>query len=668
MIDFLIKSTLSLMVFLAFYHLILEREKMHVFNRFYLLLSIVISLVIPFITFEIIKIVPVVESTKILNTVAVPTVVPENEELKNMMPIEENISFTLYTAWLFNGIISCLLLIRFVKNVRKLIKKSKSNPIVKYRNANLVLIDEKTVPHTFLNSIFINFDDYNHQNIEDELFAHEFVHVSQKHTLDILFIELLKIIFWFNPIFIFYKKAIQLNHEFLADEEIVKNHDNVTFYQNLLLQKGNNNQTIYLASNLNYLVTKKRLIMMTKKTSQKIAVLKKIAIVPILAILIYFFCIQVVAQEKVINANPEIKNSEITDKDKIRDSYYSGVYVKIIDQKNNRNEVTLYENLSLQDRRKYLDFVPEMMIEKEIPEPLFEKMKTKDMAVWINGKIKTKEDIKKYSRTDFSYYTYSFVHKNARSKRFPQEYQYTLYTKDYFEENLKNSHLHFSGDTIKIGYVKYETAMKNVIAKKIKADTLSWYTEGKEGYNLYVNEKKDKKIIVIDAGHGGHDFGATKDDLNEKNLIAEITKKIKKEYSDSDVEIHFTRTDDEFIDLNNRTNFINKIKPDLVISLHVNNNKNIESSGFEIYVSDKNEMFEKSKVFAEKLTVKLSKTQLKNRGLKIAPFYILKNSTCPSLVVELGFISNENDRKFISSEKGQSEIAKSILDFISEME
>ena len=517
MIDFLTKSTLSLMVFLVFYHLILEREKMHVFNRFYLLFSIVISLAIPFITFEIIKIVPVVESTEILNTVAVPSVVPENEELKNMMPIEENISFTLFTAWAFYGIISCLLLIKFVKNVRKLILKSKSNPIVKYRNANLVLIDEKTIPHTFLNSIFINFDDYNHQNIEDELFAHEFVHVYQKHTLDILFIELLKIIFWFNPIFIFYKKAIQLNHEFLADEEIVKNHDNVAFYQNLLLQKGNNNQTIYLASNLNYLVTKKRLIMMTKSTSQKIAVLKKIAIVPILAILIYFFCIQVVAQEKVINSKSEIITPEITDKDKIRDRYYSGVYVKIIDEKNNRNEVTLYENLSLQDRRKYLGFVPEMMIEKEIPEPLFEKMKTKDMAIWINGKIKSKEDIRKYKRTDFSYYTYSFVHKNARSKRFPQEYQYTLYTKDYFEENLKNSHLHFSGDTIKIGYVKYETAMKNVIAKKIKADTLSWYTEGNEGYNLYVNEKKDKKIIVIDAGHGGHDFGATKDDLNEKN-------------------------------------------------------------------------------------------------------------------------------------------------------
>jgi len=54
----------------------------------------------------------------------------------------------------------------------------------------------------------------------------------------------------------FYKKAIQLNHEFLADEEIVRTYKNIPFYQNLLLQKGSKTQTIYLASNLNYSVTK----------------------------------------------------------------------------------------------------------------------------------------------------------------------------------------------------------------------------------------------------------------------------------------------------------------------------------------------------------------------------------------------------------------------------
>jgi N-acetylmuramoyl-L-alanine amidase/beta-lactamase regulating signal transducer with metallopeptidase domain len=668
MIDFLLKSTISLIVFLGFYHLVLEREKMHQFNRFYLLFTIIISFIIPFLTFEIIKIVPIAQNFEPLNTVITSSTIPENEIQGNSLPVEEKINFIPYILWSLYGIISFLLLVRFGKNVLKLISKSKSNPIVKYKNANLILIEDNTLPHTFLNAIFINFEDYNNRSIEDELYTHELVHVTQKHTLDILFIEFLKVVFWFNPIFIFYKKAIQLNHEFLADEEIVKTYNNVPFYQNLLLQKGSGNQTIYLASNLNYSVTKKRLIMMTKSTSQKIAVLKKIAIVPIFAGLIYFFCIKVLAQEKTIN---NITQKEVTpnDKDKIRDSYYSGVYVKINDEKANRKSVTLYENLSLEDRRKYLNYIPEMMIENEIPEPLFEKMKIKNMAVWINGKVRTKEEIKKYNRTDFSYYTYSFVHKNARSKRFPQEYQYSLYTKKYFDENLKNSHLHFSGDTIKIGYISYKSAIKNSIVKKLNADTIAWYTKDKEGYNLYINERKNKKIktIVIDAGHGGTDLGATKDDLNEKKITSEIAKKIKAMYSDSEVSILFTRTEDEFIDLKNRTDFINTNKADLVISLHINNNKNTEANGFEIFVTEKPDLFDKAKILAEKLTSKLSKTPLKNKGLKVAPFMILKNSDCPSMVVELGFISNENDREFITSEKGQTEIAKTILEFISEL-
>lgn len=667
MTDFLIQSTISLTVFLGFYYLVLEREKMHQFNRFYLLFSIVISFVIPFLTFEIIKIVPVIQNIETLNTVVTSAALPENEIITNSVPIQESINVTPYLLWSLYGIISFLLLVRFGKNSWKLIQKSKTNPNVKYKNAKLVLIEEKTLPHTFLNSIFINVEDYNNRNIEDELYTHELVHVTQKHTLDILFIELLKVIFWFNPLFIFYKKAIQLNHEFLADEEIVKTYNNVPFYQSLLLQKCNGNATIYLASNLNYLVTKKRLLMMTKSTSHKTALLKKVAIVPILAGLVYFFCIEVVAQKSVISPNSEAKISEITDKDKIRDNYYSGVFVKIIDERNNRKSVTLYENLSLEDRRKYLDFVPEMMIEKEIPEPLFEKMKSKNLKVGINNRMTTKEEIKKYKRTDFSYYSYSFVHKNARSTKYPQEHQYTLYTKEYFNTNMKNSHLHFGGDTIKIVYADYNSAMKNKIAKKIKADTLVWFTEGKEEYNLYVNERKDKKIIVIDAGHGGHDLGATLDDLNEKNLIAEITKKIKAMYSDDDVSILFTKTEDKFIDLKSRTDFINANKADLVISLHINNSKNNDASGFEVFITDKSDLLDQTQLLAEKLSSKLSKTQLKNRGLKTAPFWILKNSSCPSMVVELGFISNENDRKFISSEKGQTEIANIILEFISDL-
>jgi hypothetical protein len=418
---------------------------------------------------------------------------------------------------------------RFVRNIWKLISKAISNPKVKYKNANLILLDEKTLPHTFLNFIYVNFEDYNKRNIEDELYSHELVHVTQKHTLDILFIEFLKVIFWFNPLFIFYKKAIQLNHEFLADEEIVKTYNNVPFYQNLLLQKSSNVQTIYLASNLNYLVTKKRLIMMTKNTSKKIATIKKIAIIPILSGLIYFFCIEIVAQEKdteqIIKNTFTDKTEKLSDKEKIRDRYYSGVYVNLIDERNNRKEVTLYENLSLEDKRKYLSFVPKQIVENKISENLFKKMKKGNMAVWIDSKVKNKNEISKYNYTDIVHYNSSFVHKNARSKRFPQEYQYSLYTKEYFDKNLKNSHAHFSGDTIRIVISSWNKAKKYPTLSN--NSIISSPTGKKDEYNLYINDSvKKRKNNTTTIKKDGVEIKKVEDKKDIEKLNSNIVTKL----------------------------------------------------------------------------------------------------------------------------------------------
>lgn len=680
MIDFLLKSAISLIVFLGFYYLILEPEKTHKFNRFYLLISILISLIIPFVTFEFIEFVetvPVVKYTEPLNIDKTAVVLNQNPTIEKVITAQESIDYLPYVFWSIYVSISLIFLFRFSKNYFKLIVKSKINPSVKYKNANLILLDEKILPHTFLNFIFVNSEDFKNKNIEDELFAHEMVHVNQKHTLDILFIEFLKALFWFHPLFYLYKKAIQLNHEFLADEEIVNTYNNVPYYQNLLLHKSNGNTTIYLASNLNYLITKKRLLMMTKNTSKKLALLKKVAALPILAGLIYFFCIEIIAQEKPKVLNLDTEKTIPTDKDKIRDAYYSGVWVKICDEKTNRKNVTLYEKLSLDDKRKYLGYIPEIMIEKEIPAPLFEKMKTKDLAVWINGKVKTKEEIKKYKRTDFSYYSYSFVHKNPRSKRFPQSYQYTLFTKDYFNENLKKSHTHFSGDTIKIVLVSYKTAMKDKITKSIKADTLVWFTEGKEDYNLFINDVKNNKIdnnkvnfqskkpaqkvIVIDAGHGGKDPGAKIDEELESKIVESIAKKIKALNGSEDLKIILLREDDSFVSLNDRVNKINQINPDLLISLHLNASKNPNEKGVNAFISSQNGFYEKSLEKANQLIENISNNNLAKGGVKDANLYIIKNSKCPAVLLEVGYLSNANDRAYITSESGKDEIAKNIL-------
>ncbi len=685
MIDFLLKSAISLIVFLGFYYLILEREKIHKFNRFYLLISVLISLIIPFVTFEFIEFVetaPVIQYDEPINIEKAEVVLNQNPTIEKVITAQESIDYLPYVFWSIYVSISLIFLFRFSKNYFKLIVKSKINPSVKYKNANLILLDEKILPHTFLNFIFVNSEDFKNKNIEDELFAHEMVHVNQKHTLDILFIEFLKALFWFHPLFYLYKKAIQLNHEFLADEEIVNTYNNVPYYQNLLLHKSNGNTTIYLASNLNYLITKKRLLMMTKNTSKKLALLKKVAALPILAGLIYFFCIEIIAQEKPKVLNLDTEKTIPTDKDKIRDAYYSGVWVKICDEKTNRKNVTLYEKLSLDDKRKYLGYIPEIMIEKEIPAPLFEKMKTKDLAVWINGKVKTKEEIKKYKRTDFSYYSYSFVHKNARSKRFPQSYQYTLFTKDYFNENLKKSHTHFSGDTIKIVLVSYKTAMKDKITKSIKADTLVWFTEGKEDYNLFINDVKNNKIdnnkvnfqskkpaqkvIVIDAGHGGKDPGAKIDEELESKIVESIAKKIKALNGSEDLKIILLREDDSFVSLSDRVNKINQINPDLLISLHLNASKNPNEKGVNAFISSQNGFYDKSLEKANQLIEEISNNILTKGGVKDANLYIIKNSKCPAVLLEVGFLSNPNDKAYITSESGKDEIAKNILKLLRE--
>jgi beta-lactamase regulating signal transducer with metallopeptidase domain len=336
MIDFLLKSTISLCVLLAVYHLVLEKEKIHKFNRFYLLFCLLFSFTIPFITIEVIQ--------EITNPMLAQNSSRNAEETIDVLKEETN--YWLIAIWTMYLIMTSIFLFRFVRNIIKLNVKTKSNPAISYKGARLILLKEKTLPYTFLNTIFINQEDYHNRKIEAELYTHELIHVTQRHTLDILLVETLKVLFWFNPIFIFYRKAIQLNHEFLADEKVVKSHNNVSFYQNLLISKANIHPAYNLASNLNYSVTKKRLIMMTRTTSTTRAMLKKTILIPVLSILIFFVCVKTVAQERRITNSTEQQNP-ITGMEK----YFENTVFKFQDKKGNIIDQKRFSELSSEDKK-----------------------------------------------------------------------------------------------------------------------------------------------------------------------------------------------------------------------------------------------------------------------------------------------------------------------------
>lgn len=171
----------------------------------------------------------------------------------------------------------------------------------------------------------------------------------------------------------------------------------------------------------------------------------------------------------------------------------------------------------------------------------------------------------------------------------------------------------------------------------------------------------DKKTIVIDVSHGGQDNGATVNGFNEKDIALNIANKIKELNKNSNVEIILTRDSDKFLSLNERAEQINKLKPDFVISLHANSTSNEKESGKEIFVSDKNKQKEKSGSLALELFYSFND---RNVEIKKADFYLLKNVEYPVVLVELGYLTNKYDREILTTEKGQSELAESILSVI----
>ncbi len=265
MIAYLVKMVLCSAVLLAAYFILLEKEKIHRFNRWYLLFSLVASLIIPLV--EINQQIPVPTENIVVETFFTVTKTTPNT-VSNIIdkPVYNgDLQFNfLLIVYLF---VTTVLLFRFAVNIYQILSKVRINQSVIYKDAKLVLLPQNVVSHSFMQYIFIAKDDYESGTINEAILSHELAHVQQKHSLDIVFTEILLIVFWLNPFVYLYKKAIQLNHEFLADDAVLHQFSNVAAYQNLLLEQACLPASYQLTSQFNFSITKKRLLMMHKTTS-----------------------------------------------------------------------------------------------------------------------------------------------------------------------------------------------------------------------------------------------------------------------------------------------------------------------------------------------------------------------------------------------------------------
>ena len=177
----------------------------------------------------------------------------------------------------------------------------------------------------------------------------------------------------------------------------------------------------------------------------------------------------------------------------------------------------------------------------------------------------------------------------------------------------------------------------------------------------------EKKVIVIDAGHGGKDFGASVGEVLEKEIVEKIANKIKALNENENIEIVLLREGDNFLELKERVDRINVLNPSLLISLHTNFVKLESTNGIEAFVSKDSKYYNESFNHAEGLLNEVSNNNLAKRDVKEASLFILKNSNCPAVNLELGFLSNPKEREYLISEKGQNEIASSVISYLKKL-
>lgn len=267
MIVYILKSTVLLGLLWGLYKLLLENEKMHHFKRFYLLAALILGLATPLMQIDIQpntkiaginldKLDQVVEAPSkfIANSIEpmlIPAAPPIESNANQVAPAIEQ-KYTLgkiiFVAYIS---IAIILLLRFGFGLFQLGSAIRRGTFKNIEGNRIILLEESITPQSFLKWIFLNRTDFETGNIGQEIIEHERAHIQQLHSLDVLFIEFLKVVFWFNPFMYAFKHAMLLNHEFLADEHVISKVLPAQQYQNRLLDFALNSTQTSLSNKLN---------------------------------------------------------------------------------------------------------------------------------------------------------------------------------------------------------------------------------------------------------------------------------------------------------------------------------------------------------------------------------------------------------------------------------
>jgi hypothetical protein len=289
-----------LIVFYLLYYFLLRKETFFVKNRFFLLFGLVASLLLPLVTFT--KTVWI-ETRSVVQEFNSPIIV---SGLKNYTIPEKVIDWNSLILYCYIGI-TAILILKILLEIISFYKYIGNAKKENYNGFTLIDSTKNNNPFSFLHYIVIHKTafsdaDFNH------ILAHEKVHVMQNHSVDVILSKIICSLFWINPIIWMYKKSMLQNLEFIADEAACNPTSIQIEYQKTLLQIVTNPHQLKITNQFYQSLIKKRIIMLNKNRSHQNQTWKYFTLFPAIALFIFMFQIETVAQEKILKS--EVKDSQ----------------------------------------------------------------------------------------------------------------------------------------------------------------------------------------------------------------------------------------------------------------------------------------------------------------------------------------------------------------------
>ena len=278
----------------SYYHFFLRNNKFHRYNRFYLLGATVVSLLIPFLkiplyfTSEEADVSILYRSMQLINGQE-EVIVNKNSFSWDQLFTWQNISIGLY------ALVTLFILARLIIALKRIIRLRYQYPSARIENIQFIKTTEPGTPFSFFNWLFWNNKIEVQSEKGQQIFRHEWFHIQQKHSIDIMFMEWLTVICWFNPFYYLAKKELKTIHEFLADEFAVQHFSKGEYAELLLMQAFDTEHKI--VNPFFHTQIKRRIAMITSSSKPGYQYLRKIMVLPVCALVITLFAFSYQSKE-----------------------------------------------------------------------------------------------------------------------------------------------------------------------------------------------------------------------------------------------------------------------------------------------------------------------------------------------------------------------------------